>query len=93
MAYEKKYDVLMTEVYKMRMTAEQKASLFSASADITTNGTASEFWREYDVYTAEQLAKLKAGDITKSEFGELMADFVVEYMSMSATVEHPSDKP
>lgn len=90
MAYEKKYDVLMSEVYKMRVTAEQKRALFSVSANF---GTASEFWRDYDVYTAEQLIKLQAGELTAVEFGSNVANFVQVYLDSTTVADDEKPKP
>lgn len=77
----------MTELYKMRVTPEQKRmlSLASASAD---SDSMSDFWREYNVYTAELVLKVKAGELTHEQAGELLA----EYLSGKvATVEQ--DEP
>jgi hypothetical protein len=81
-----KYGVTMSELFKLRVTAEQKRSLHSATADMTS-GSASHFWREYDVYSAEQLLKLQAGDITPDEFGGNIADFVQSFMSATMDLE------
>lgn len=80
-----KYGVKMSEVYRMRMTAEQKRLISQASLA----GTASEFWRDFDVYTAEQLLKLQAGELTPVEFGSNLTNFIQVF---SATVEHPKDE-
>ena len=88
--YEPKYDVNMSEVYKMRMTAEQKRKLFSATAAF---GTASDFYRDYDVYTAEQLLKLQAGAITAEQFGSSIASFVQVYMDATTAADDDKPKP
>lgn len=88
--YEPKYDVNMSELYKMRVTAEQKRKLFDAAS--IAAGTASEFWRDYDVYTAEQLVELQAGKITAAEFGSNIANFVTNYMSATLPEHKPDDK-
>ena len=79
-----KYGVTMTELHKMRVTPEQKTllSLASASADVRYE---SDFWREYNVYSAELILKLKAEEITVDECGELLANYIEE--NISATVE------
>lgn len=80
--------VSKTELFKMRVTAEQKRKLMD-STDVIGAGTASDWWRAYTDYTAEQLMDMQAGKITPAEFGSNIAAFVQNYMS--ATVEHPSD--
>lgn len=86
-----KYDVEMSEVFRYRCTVEQKRLLLGDTSPVATlAGTASEFWRDYDVYTAEQLLKLQAGAITTVEFGSNITNFVQVYMS--ATMEPSSDE-
>lgn len=77
----------MSEIFKLRMTAEQKSALFSASAEYT--GGASEFWREYSVYTAELLVKLQDGYITLDELGDNIASYIQEHVI--TTAEHPDE--
>jgi len=75
----RKYDIDMDTVFRMRIKSADKLSLFSASADIADN--ASDFWRDYSLFTAEQIERLKAGDITSDEFGELLAEYVDSLMT------------
>lgn len=76
---ETKYGVKMSEVYRMRMTTEQRRLIDDASLA----GTASDFWRNYDVFTAEQILKLQAGELTPAEFGSNVASYVEKYLTAS----------
>ena len=77
--FEQKYDVKMSEVYRMRMTTAQLRALKTSTSGMGTV----DFWRDYDVYTAEQLEKLRAGGLTPAEFGSNIANYVEKYLTAS----------
>jgi len=88
MPFERKYDKEMSALYKMRVTPEQKTllSLVSASADADSM---SDFWRAYSVYSAELLLKYQAGEITAEEYGEAIADYIIEHVGTMAEQDEP----
>ena len=88
MSFKTKYDTHMTALYKMRVTPEQKQllSLASASADYESM---SDFWRNYNVYSAEMLLKLNSGEITAEEFGKRIADYLREHVLDAAVEDEP----
>lgn len=68
-----KYD----EVYRMRVTSEQKELLFAVAPDVEA-GT-SLFWRSFCVSVAHRLQDIKRGDMEPEEFGVWMAAFAKQY--------------
>ena len=68
-----KYD----EVYRMRVTSEQKELLFAVAPDVEA-GT-SLFWRSFCVSVAHRLQDIKRGDMEPTEFGVWMAMFAKQY--------------
>lgn len=70
--------LIYNEVWRMRATAEQKAKL-QAATPAEMRGSAT-FWRDVAVSMAEQLIRLRAGEITTDELGAWMAKLATEYL-------------
>jgi hypothetical protein len=67
----------LTEVWRMRVTPEQKQVLMDAAP---YSGGSALVWRDYNVYTAEQLLKLKAGEITVSQFSDTVSEYAGKHL-------------
>lgn len=76
--------------YHMRVTQSQLDNLFSINQYV---GTASEFYRGYNLYTAEQLHKLQAGVITPYEFGSNISNWVQAYLTVAGATEPEKPEP
>jgi len=70
-------EVNYDNLFRMRMSTADKAKLMLVYLE---HGS-SEFWRKYCVGSAELLVKLRAGEITKAEFGSYVSDLTIKLLT------------
>lgn len=81
-----------TASWRIRITPEDKQAIYAViPEDELEFGGASEFWRTLDVHIAKQLAKLRDGDISMSEFSDSMEVVAEEYLEKVSKDESKAD--